>query len=352
MENINLKSIKQESIRGIFRSISDTERISRATIAAETDLSLMTVGKVADALLSLNVLVQDREVKVKAGRRAGLLSINPENYAAILDLTSHRFSMTVINMCLNVEQKYRYSYREDFTFHENLKLFLQEAKVFLERNFDVKRCIGFGVSVPGPYFEEIDYVRCERMPELETIPLAETIREMLNPPLLFIEAGFNAAALSNIRDIPNSSQKVILYWFIGDDSICGTLIHHGEIVRGAHSAAGNFGQMIVSKGVTLENALRPSNTQDANAYELAKAIHNVIHVIDPDQIIIECEMYKNTPDNFVELTRKILSETFQHNESMLPELTSSTCKYRHAHRGLTLRLREMWLHDLIMNGNI
>ena len=110
--------------------------------------------------------------------------------------------------------------------------------------------------------------------------------------------------------------------------------------------------MIVSKGVTLENALRPSNTQDANAYELAKAIHNVIHVIDPDQIIIECEMYKNTPDNFVELTRKILSETFQHNESMLPELTSSTCKYRHAHRGLTLRLREMWLHDLIMNGNI
>ena len=352
MENISLKSIKLESIRGIFRSISSSERVSRATIAEQTGLSLMTVGKVADALLSMNVLVQDKETKTTAGRRAGLLSVNPANFAAVLDLTSPRFTLTIINMCLDVEQKYRYSYREEFNLRDNLKIFLKEARLFIERNYLPANCIGCGVSVPGPYFPDTDRVRCCRMPELSEIPLAALINEAMNPPLLFIEASYNAAAISNIASISDAREKVILYWFIGDDDICGTLINRGEIVRGAHNAAGNFGQMIVARGITLDAAIKPEKTREENAYELAKAIHNVIHVVDPDQIIIECEMYKNNPIEFVDMTRRKLTENFSHAPETMPGLMSGTCKFRHSHRGLTLHLREMWLYDLIMNGSV
>ena len=58
MNNISLKSIKYESIKAIINSISEADRISRAEISEKTDLSLVTVGKIADALLERNVVTQ------------------------------------------------------------------------------------------------------------------------------------------------------------------------------------------------------------------------------------------------------------------------------------------------------
>ncbi len=350
MENISLRSIKLESIKSIFRSISSADSISRATVSEETGLSLMTVGKVADALLTLRVITQVKETKSSAGRRAGLLSVNPDNYAFILDLTSHRFTATVINMRLDVVEKYKYSYRPDASFADNLSIFLGECRIFLSRNFRLDKCIGCGVSVPGPYFEETDHVRCDTSDEWRDIAVGKMVRETLHPSLFCIDASYNAAAMSNISGIPDAREKMILYWFIGDDGICGTIVSRGEIVRGAHNAAGNFGQMIVARGVTLSEAIKPSATMQANAFELAKAIHNVMHAVDPDRIILECEMYRNDPDEFVDMVRSTLSENFAHTSETVPELTSSACKYRHSHRGLTIRLREMWLTDLVLNG--
>ena len=97
MQNISLKSIKWESIKAIFNSISAAEKISRADISAETGLSLMTVGKVADALLNMHIVSQAKASAGTAGRRAGMLSINSTPYAVILDLTSPNFHMSVIN---------------------------------------------------------------------------------------------------------------------------------------------------------------------------------------------------------------------------------------------------------------
>lgn len=53
MNNISLRSIKYESIKAIFTSIADSEKISRAEISEKTGLSLVTIGKIADALSTL-----------------------------------------------------------------------------------------------------------------------------------------------------------------------------------------------------------------------------------------------------------------------------------------------------------
>ena len=356
MDNISLKSIKWESIKAIFHSIASAEQISRAEISKQTGLSLMTVGKVADALLDMNIIVQAKETKSSAGRRAGLLSLSPENYAVILDLTSRNFIMTIINMRLNIVEKYHYSYIDDYYFEENLTLFLKEVSIFLSRNLKTEACIGFGVSLPGAYSPETDRCNSIRLPELSQIPIAESVA-ILTPDRLCIEGCFNAAATSNIARIPNYRDKSILYCFVGENNVGGTVVHHGEILRGAHNAAGNFGHMVIQRGRTLESAIRADNTPAENAFELAKAIRNMIMVIDPDTIILECELYRNynvpagecSGEEFVQLVRQVLTEKFEITEDALPEFISGGCKFRHSHRGLTMKLREQWLYEQIFD---
>lgn len=346
MENINLKSIRWESIKSVFLSIAHTDRISRADISAETDLSLMTVGKVADALLDIGIIEQSKETRASAGRRAGLLSINLDNFAVIFDLTCRNFCCCIMDMRLNPVQIIPYSYVDTISFPENFERFLLHASHYLHGNMDMQHCVGVGVSVPGPYFPDTDRTLSPKHPYLESVHIASTIRRHLPDLPLFIEAGYNAAAASNISAIPDYKDKTILYWCVSDTSIHGAVIHHNELLRGAHYLAGDFGNMIVSPTKVLNAAVKPANLPEDNALELARAIHNVIRILDPDTIILECPMYENGSD-FADLVRQMLQEKFDFTDNCLPQITAVSESTPHAYRGLTMHLRESWLHDKV-----
>ena len=209
-------------------------------------------------------------------------------------------------------------------------------------------CIGIGVSVPDAYSHETDRVLGERLPALSSVPLKETLHTFFPDLPLYIEASYNAAAMSNISRIKNFSERIILYWFIGENNICGTIVKGGEVLRGAHNAAGNFGKMMIGRGRTLESAIKTANTPEENASLLARAIYNVLMTVDPNQIMIECELYKSR-DEFVDLVRQCLLSHYPSTAEMLPYLSNSSCKFRHSHRGLTIKLREMWLFGLVFN---
>ena len=133
MNNITLKSIKCESIKSIFASIADAEKISRADISAKTELSLVTVGKVADALLDMNIVCQVKEVKPQAGRRAGLLGVNPDKFAVILDITSYDFRVAVLDLRLHMVEKYVFNNKHDISYEEGLNAFFADTAAYIGR---------------------------------------------------------------------------------------------------------------------------------------------------------------------------------------------------------------------------
>ena len=346
MENINLKSIRWESIKSVFLSIAQAEKISRADISAETDLSLMTVGKVADALLDIHVIEQCKEMKASAGRRAGLLSINPEHFAVVLDLTSRNFSCCIMNMRLKCVEKIPFHYADSLSFSDNLDRFLRGVSHFLSQSMNTDFCVGMGVSVPGPYFPDTDRTVCPHLPQLEQIPVAAAVRSHISIAPLYIETGYNAAATSNISHITDYREKTILYWCISDIAVHGAVIHRGDLLRGAHHMAGNFGRMLTAPAKPLNAVLSLSNSPEENALELARAIHNVMRIVDPDTIILECTMYENGAD-FSDLVRQMLIEKFDFTPPTLPQITVTSEGTPHAYCGLTIQLRESWLHDRI-----
>lgn len=348
MQQISLKSIKWESIKSVFRSVSAAKTISRADISAQTGLSLMTVGKVADALLDLNIIHQTKERRAAAGRRAGVLCINPEYFALILDLTSRDFRLSVVNIKLDVVENRLFSFNDDFTFEENLTLFLKDARKFLTSATNADNCIGLGISLPGAYSIDKDRVLGERLPALSSIPIYETVRRTFADIPICIDASYNAAATSKISEIDNYRDKIILYFLAEEDDVSGAIVEYGEILKGRHNAAGNFGEMMIAHGRTLQSSLKQSNPPHENASLLARAIYNAITVIDPDEVILECELYKNQ-DAFAELVYKHLRELSPVSSDTLPRFTSSNSGDRHSHRGLTMKLTEVWLSHLVFD---
>ena len=350
MNNITLKSIKCESIKSIFSSIADSDKISRAEISAKTDLSLVTVGKVADALLDMNIVCQVKEVKPQAGRRAGLLGVNPDKYAVILDITSYDFRVSVLDLRLHQVEKYIYNNKQGASYEENLKGFFSDAADYIDRKYSFENCFGIGVSCPGPYNENLDSVHTPRIPELRNLKLKEILlRYFKNIPLL-IDSHINAAARSNILHVENHDEKNIVYWYIGTRNVCGAFMVKGEITLGRDHMACEFGKMVDRSGLTLEDRVSLSSSPEDFAAALAPPMYTIIKVLNPHTFIIECDI-PHTYDEILPLLKARLMREFRYPESEFPEFYKACCKFRNSHRGLTMGLRDMWIDKLVFGNN-
>ena len=287
MNNISLRSIKYESIKAIFTSIADSEKISRAEISEKTGLSLVTIGKIADALLDLDIISQVKEVRPQAGRRAGMLSVNENKFALILDFTSYEFRYAVLDLRLSMTEKSQYQYRNELTFEENLGCFLAETKAAIDTKLSLENCFGIGIAVSGPYNSDSDRVISSRVPELCTISLERTVAKHFPGMIIRIDSQVNAAAKSNITHVDNYKEKNIVYWYIGNSYVCGAYLVGGNLILGKDKHACQFGAMRFSDGETLEGKLEKCDDIEAYADTLSSAVGTVIRILSPHLLIIE-----------------------------------------------------------------
>ena len=344
--SVILKSIKYESIKSIFTSIADAERISRAEISAKTDLSLVTVGKIADALLELGIVSQVKEIRPQAGRRAGLLSVNQEKFAVILNFTTYEFRCAIFNLQLNPIERYAFSYRSNLTFAENLMAFLSEAAQYVNRKYDMNECFGVGVAVPGPYRAEDDTVLSSRVPELGSVHLKEAVRKYFRDTPLLIDSHINAAARSNITHVDDYNRKNIVYWYIGTHYVCGVYLVNGSLILGRNGHACDFGSVIQFADMTVEDKISLCRSEDECAEAIALPLHNVSKILAPHAMILDFDLPYSC-DRLIPLIEDLLKLKYRLKEDEIPELRRAWCKYYNAHRGLTMGLRELWLDRIV-----
>lgn len=342
MKEIHLSTIKKESVDHIFRVIAENEQVSRAAIAQATSLSLMTVGKVVDALLEHDVIVQTKESKNAAGRKAGLVRLNAEKFCVILDLTSLRFSLTVIDVTLHVLDKMEYEYSEDFYYEENIYLFLKNVKIFALRRLEWSNCIGVGVCVPGKYNEMLDTVEDSRIPELSTIHIRGILHDILSENVTLIEMDTAAAAVSNMYMIDHYMEKIVAYISLNTENINSTVLYHGEPLFGTLGC--DLGKMLVRGGHTLSDVLLENGIENETFPDLVMALYNYILCVRCDTIVIE-----NALPCTVEQPEKRLREqltTLLRGHVSLPDFVISRDEIPHAHRGLALQMRRLWLKEI------
>ena len=307
----------------------------------------MTVSKVTDALLNRRVIRQTKPPKASAGRRAGLLSLNSDFFTIVLDLTEKNFVFTVINAKQEAINTSVFSYNDNFLFRENLQRFLKDSAEYLEHSLPKTLCMGIGVAVPGCYLPEADRIDSDLLPEFGSLSVLEMTRTAFEDLPIQIDTATNAAALSNAACAGLKTDEMALYCYIGEQVIRAALLRGDHIMSGAHRSAAQLAKIQLTQGVTLQNSITSRTTKKETASLLAHAFCNTILLLDPVAILLECQN-KETTGVLSDAVHEALIDEFKFDPNKLPPILSANAAVPHAHRGLSLSIRQVWLTRLVM----
>ena len=136
MPELDLASIKRESVGMIFNILENGRPMTRSELASATGLSLMTVGKAVDLLTDSKLAVQQKVQTGSAGRRSLSCMLNPGLCMLVYDI--EKLSFSSVDILTNIKSKYSAS-------RENVE------NVAAEAFFDAangSELIGFGLILP------------------------------------------------------------------------------------------------------------------------------------------------------------------------------------------------------------
>lgn len=273
MEKNILSTIKYDSVREILESTAGHEKISRAEIAAKTGLSLMTVGKVADALLELGIAVQSKETRTAAGRKAGLIGLNSVRFCIVLDIKEQTFRAYVINAELNITGVHTYVFDKNYYYDENLCMFLQSARLYFEKELDMSLCFGVGTVLPVNSKKNSGDMINGRYDDIK-----HTAERVLSVKNILYETSINGAVA--LYKSKNASRR-LLYFMLGD-SAGGAFISGEKVVF-----ASGFGGVILQSGMQLAGCMGSDGGDETAVNDLAVLLHNISQIFSPDEIIFE-----------------------------------------------------------------
>ncbi len=158
MKKYSLGSIKRDSIRRVFAAIRKKELISRLEISQEIGLSLMTVGKIADALADKGVIIQQKGTTGTVGRKASYISLDRDNFALVLDLSEKTPSFAIVNICGEVLYAESFDTSASSDGNTALRGFFERAKTYSDMNHLLDPCMGVGIVVDASFGEAVGKV--------------------------------------------------------------------------------------------------------------------------------------------------------------------------------------------------
>ena len=334
MTSIDLKNIKSKSIRAVFLSIAHSPKITRAEIAKETGLSLMTVGKIADILTRIGITEEEKESSGSVGRRAASTRISDLYYGILLDVSSQTFVCEIVDAGTNTMDQFFYSYNPNYYREENILLFLKNLTLYLSTRYDPEKCFGIGAitekfmrstsTSTQPQSPEDSSRKFEFQKEIEDA-LADYSSNIQWASLV------ESAAYCIAESTPHHKEKAILYGYI-ESNAQSAMIIHGEIFKGSNGPIGNIEPWL--------SPITPFTDSPKTISEIATAISRASALLDPHEIVIEIDEHDAA---FISELQSCLFDMRLNCEN----LTVRSQGARSARHGVALRLRDQWVDSII-----
>ena len=257
MRKINPKSFKiakQGTSREINRQIALT-LIQTHQPVSRADLSRLMDTNRANITFLINDLMDEGIVKegatgndAKRGRRPTFLYLNSHQHCAVaVDIRASRTYLMVTDM-LGKQLENIVSFPTELEPAKFIKtLSLRIRQLLADNKKEVSECDGIGVVVPG--MTNVRTGRILRAPALGWLDvdlLALLRKEFENIPI-YIENSGKACALSQIWSNSSDLQthNDLVFVSISDGVGVGVIIN-GELMRGKHNTAGEFGHLPLS----------------------------------------------------------------------------------------------------------
>ena len=235
--------------RGIVLDrIRNAQPISRAQIAKETGMSRSTCSLLVDELISDRLVVERGKADSSGGRKPIMLELNYEAGVALgVKLMATSVVTAVVDLKGNAVERLETPVQYFADSNSYLNTVVDSARQLMDghlANHPGSAIFGIGVGISGLVDETHGVSLSSSILHWHDVPLRRLLAEELGLPV-YVENDVNAFALGE-------------YWFGSgrgiEDFLCVTLgrgvglgiVMGGQIYRGAHRGAGEFGHIRVS----------------------------------------------------------------------------------------------------------
>jgi len=312
---------KKENMSAILDALAGKKSVSRSDIAKMTGLSLMTVGKAADALFAAGILDEERQSRKgsKTGRLAGMLTLRDSLYTVII-FADNPPSAVITDIYNKAIDRFTLTTAKAESYDETLFYFGHDLSLYLQNNYEYGSCIGVSVisditDMPPDYIRNI--IGSALMTEVSSVCTK------LTAALIYIRQKYGSDVLYISIDIPLRCIRLV-----SDDQYVGEI----PISRMALSTDGR----------SLMSLLSDKCPKDEQWKLLAYSVYNILLITGCGTVVLDSE-------HSVQRKNKILFRNTL-NELLLPELCVDTVfaesKAGYALLGAAYAAREDWIRRI------
>ncbi len=330
-------NLKSESILEIFRAATSKNRISRAEIAKITGLSVVTVGKVADALLSLKILRQTVSLDGVRGRKSRVLSASGSIYIVVYNLAAPNYSAHICDLTLRITDTFTYHFNPDYFADENLHFFFEQAGHYVSEKINIQKCCGCAILTPGDYDDYTDRVLSPRSPQLTGLALRSIFEEYsfgAVAPVIGDIRRFTAGAVQGTigKDIS------VLCVFLDKQEISSCYLRSGDNSEALRFC--KFGNVGASGGKSVEDFICRSANVDQALTVLSNTLYWIFSVVPIDKIVLTGNLYAD-PGSLTLLIRERLASIRPDQDAQIPEVVGLDCNGAGVHNAAKI-IKEKW----------
>ena len=333
-----LKSVNRQLVEEYARSCDMT---TKPQIAAATNLSLVTVTKIVNAMVDEGILQECGTADSTGGRQAVCYRINPmANYFICINHTEEEFTCAMVDAAGSVVRQEKLHLKESGTDKLFEKLCDAIDSFGGKNGGQAPKAIGIGL--PGVTHEgKVSSI--PRIPDWEDYPLAQMLVERYPDTSVLLENDINLAALGlHRRRYKGKFRNLVLIYL--ERGVGAGLIINRQLYQGKSHFAGEIGYLpVFRKGmpapVMMEQAVRKVQDRRELIGIVKDCLVNVVCIFNPEAVVL-CGRGMNQED--ADGIRKYVSDTL--GAANTPEISTLSDLSKYCIEGLIHMCRERTGH--------
>ena len=334
----SFSGFRRENLLSCYAALCEGSSMTRAELSSATDLSIMTTGKIADALIECGVLNEHKLPVQSAGRRPGTLCFIHKPLFLVLSVSYRRFTAHLLSPSMQCKELCVHDYNDIFPYDDNLLIFLNAVR---------RAC---NVSKEG-----IPYVAVITAPDNEirqSITRTLSISPRSKQHMLEYTEKILRRKIDLVLDDILAAQQYFNSLSAYKNMACGAFLNLSDMMYASVWMRGNLldprickiGDLVTSDRKRIADALADALCTEEAIAPTAYAINTVETFFTPDCIILESGRFR-MDEAFLEGVYQELGRLSSTGSRIVPIQTSQAIPST-AVCGCAGELRRKWFYDL------